>query len=151
MREVPPTHFGGRNFLTSMPRAREDVNVSNVIDIMTMFDEIEERGRKRSAKALKTPADKLSPIIPPNTDEVSPVSEGTTAGRVAREVSRVALGKRDGGKGHTIDSRHCRNMDGVKVVARKRKGVCRDKPIGVGAPTDIDVGVVFADALSETK
>lgn len=57
----------------------------------------------------------------------------------------------DGGKDHTIDSRHCRNKDGVDVVVRKKKGVCRVKAIVVNVPTDSDVRVVVSDAVSDGK
>lgn len=65
-------------------------------------------------------------------------------------MSNVPSDKRVGGKGHAVDSRLCRNKKGFDVVALKGNGVCRDEPNVVDAPTDVEVDLVVADALSES-
>lgn len=82
--EVPPTHFGARIFLGSVPRAPEGVKVSNPIDIKAMLDAVEEKVRERLSEALISPADKVSLVVLPNTEEVSPVVESIADGRKQR-------------------------------------------------------------------
>lgn len=72
-------------------------------------------------------------------------------GRDAEEVPNIAIGKAVGRNGYTVDIGHCRNKGSVEVVARKRKVVCRDQPIVVDAPTDADVYIVVANAVSESN
>lgn len=70
----------------------------------------------------------MLPVVPPNSEDVSPVVGNIAADRKVREVLDVASGKADGGKGHIVDSRHCRNKDVVVVMVPKRKLFVEMKP-----------------------
>lgn len=69
VREVSPTHRGGRNISGSKRLARERIKVSNVIGIRAMFDAREQRDREKLAEAWTTPVDQVSPVVPPNTEK----------------------------------------------------------------------------------
>lgn len=116
-----------------------------------MFDEIDERGQNVLAEALTTPADGLSSFVTAKHEKVRPMVERTATGRDVGEVLDVGFGKRDGGKGQTVQNRHYANKDGVKVAARSRKIVWRDEGAFVNAPTDNEVNEFVADAQSKCK
>lgn len=126
MREVPSTHCDSRNFPGLKPRGREGVEVSDLINTKAMFDEVEKTGPKRLKESLTTAVDELSRDLPPYTDEVSPMVECDGDGRERRQRT-LLLVKMQVEKGHTVDSQQCRNKDGVKAVARKRKDVWKDE------------------------
>lgn len=116
-----------------------------------MFDSIEETGHEKLAEALTAPIDKVSPVATPNTKKVNPVVESAFDGRKARAASDIAPDRENGGKCHTIDSRHCRKKGDVEVVARKKKVVCHNEPIVFDASTHIDVDVAVAVAVFERQ
>lgn len=119
VREEWPTHRGGRNFSGSKPRFWEGVTVPNMIDINDIFDAMEKRVRRRLEDGLTTPIDDLSPVVPSNVEDVSPVVEGSVVTIGVDSVSDVAPVEGGHGKGHTVESRRCRNRSGVMVQTKK--------------------------------
>lgn len=85
VRGVPPKHRGGRHFPGSRPWDREGVKVANLMDIKAMFDARKER------KAVAIAVDKVSPVIPPNSDEESLVAKGATPGGTQRRHRTLLL------------------------------------------------------------
>lgn len=74
---------------------------------------------------------RLLPAVPLIDEEISQVAEASDDGIVSEAVLNVASDKRDGGKSHTVYSRHFRKKGDVKDVAqstRKIKGVSPDEP-----------------------
>lgn len=49
--------------------------MTSLIDIKAMLDGIEERGRKRLAKALTTAVEEVMPLAPAESEEIGPVVE----------------------------------------------------------------------------
>lgn len=79
--------------------------------------------------------------------------EGAAKGMEAAVVSKTALDKRGGGKSHTEDCRHFQykgDVEGLAQLARKKKCARRDESVVVVAPMEVDVNVVFADAVSKS-
>lgn len=106
------------------------------------------RGRKSLADALTTPVDEVLPDFPGNVEKMSLVAERSVVAREVEAVSDVARGKSNNGKSNTVESHCCWNKNDVKV--QKKKGLCREESNVVDAPADGDVGVVDADAVSES-
>lgn len=101
------------------------------------------------ADFLTTPAEEVPPVVPPSTEELSPVVESTAHGIEAEVVSIVAVDKIVGGKSHTVDSRLSPDKSHVEVVARKKKSIRRDETNVVDALTDVDADIVVAVAVCE--
>lgn len=108
-----------------------------------MFDARVESDRKRLREALTTPVSEVSPVVTPNTEELSPVLEWVADGREAEEGLNVAPDIRGRENGLSVDSRHCRNKGDEQVVARQSKDVSCDEPVVINASMDVDVDVVF--------
>lgn len=117
----------------------------NLIDIKKMLDNMEEMDQKRLADAFMALVYDWPPIALPNDEEVSPVAESSV---VAREMEVVWDDGGENEKSHTVDSRCCRNKDAVMV--KKRKIVRREELGSIDAPTDGGVGVVAAEAVSQS-
>lgn len=93
VRELPPTHHGGRNFPGSKPRAREGVKVPNVFDIKASFYEEDKNAQQRLAKTPATPVDEAPRVNTSVREEIGFV--------VADDVEvQVASGKEDTGNCH---------------------------------------------------
>lgn len=108
MREVAPHIVVIATFSNQSLKLGKGVEISRLIDVKATFDAREESDRKRRAEALSTPVHEVSPVVLPNTEEVSSVVKSTANGRESEQKKNVATNKKVDVNGQAVDSRHCR-------------------------------------------
>lgn len=147
MREVSPTHGGGRNLPGSKPRAREGVKVVNLFDVKTVFDERQRETKARMKKSLDVPLEKPSQRTA--LDEISTVVFN------GQEVLRsTVVGRHGDEKGPAINKRRQQSdaevSDAIREghearTARSSESAIFDAPTnydkdGKSTPSDVSEG-----------